>query len=206
MSSVQLETEPQLTKNLILSKAVSLFSKRGFNGVSMRDLASAVKITPGALYYHFPNKKVLHEAAIVYAYRDRDRPAVDSLKDKELTPFEILENFVFRLCERFYTDPEFRRIVQWCLLDSETDENIRNIIIQVVYESHFDSLTVFLKQLNSKIDPYRLTIFIFGMVMQNYFTQEVRRNHKGYKEQKESPEKLTKEIMQFLKYGIFVDN
>lgn len=202
MNSGLPQAENQVTKTLILSKAVSLFSQKGFNGVSMRDLAKAVKITPGALYYHFPNKKVLHDAAIVYAYSDRGRPASASLKEQNLSPIETLEKFVLRLCERFYTDIEFRRVVQWTLLDSETDENIRNIIVQVVYESHFDSLTKFLKELNPKIDPYRLTIFIFGMVMQNFFTLEVRRHHKNYKEQKEKPKQLAKEVMQLLQFGM----
>ena len=39
------------TKTLILGKAVSLFSQKGFQGVSMRELSTAVGITPAALYY-----------------------------------------------------------------------------------------------------------------------------------------------------------
>ena len=191
------------TKKLILEKAVSLFAQKGFNGVSMRDLAVACSITPGALYYYFPNKKSLHEAAIIYAYRDRARPAVDSLEESGMGPMEILEKFVLRLSERFYNDSEFRRIVQWTILDSETDEVIRNIILDVVYETHFDSLTKFLQSLNLSIDAYRLTTFIFGMVMHNYFTLEQRKNHHGYKPNKEKPKQITKEVMQLLNCGIF---
>ena len=192
----------QNTKQLILEKAVSLFSQKGFKGVSMRELSTASGVTPAALYYYFPNKKVLHEAAIVYAYRDRAKPAVENLQETELEPIEILENFVFRLCERFYNDPKFRRLVQWTLLDSETDEVINNIIIKVVYDSHFDALKFFLKGFNSKFDPYRLTIFIFGMVMQNYFTLAVRSPRDDFKKSKETPDKITKEIMALITTAI----
>jgi AcrR family transcriptional regulator len=192
------QDEELATKTLILKKAVSLFSQKGFNGASMRELSTAAGITPAALYYYFPNKKVLHEAAIIYAYREREKPAVENLYDSALEPIEVLEKFVLRLCERFYHDPDFRRLAQWSLLDSETDENINNIIINVVYEQHFDSLTKFLKEIKSQLDPYRLTIFIFGMVMQNYFTLPIRSKRKDYKESKERPEKITKEVMALL--------
>ncbi|MDG2175027.1 MAG: TetR/AcrR family transcriptional regulator [Gammaproteobacteria bacterium] len=196
------QSNEQNTKRLILEKAVTLFSQKGFKGVSMRELSTAAGVTPAALYYYFPNKKVLHEATVVYAYGDREKPAVENLQEPELEPIEILEGFVFRLCERFGNDPDFRRLVQWTLLDAETDEVINNIIIKVVYDTHFDSLKFFLKKFNSQFDPYRLTIFIFGMVMQNYFTLSVRSPRDDFKAPKETPKEITKEVMTLLTTAI----
>ncbi len=45
------------TRRQILEAAEALFIEHGFKGVSMKDVADAVAITPAALYYHFPNGK-----------------------------------------------------------------------------------------------------------------------------------------------------
>jgi AcrR family transcriptional regulator len=43
----------------LLGIACRLFSERGFNGTSLRDIAEEAKVTKAALYYHFPNKESL---------------------------------------------------------------------------------------------------------------------------------------------------
>lgn len=43
----------------LLAKAAELFATRGFDGTSMRDIASAVDMLPGSLYYHFASKEEL---------------------------------------------------------------------------------------------------------------------------------------------------
>jgi AcrR family transcriptional regulator len=45
------------TRRRILEAAHELFVTKGFKGVSMRDVAEAVKVTPAALYYYFPQGK-----------------------------------------------------------------------------------------------------------------------------------------------------
>ncbi len=45
------------TRNRVVEAAKELFKAKGFKGVSMKDLAEAVKITPAALYYYFPKGK-----------------------------------------------------------------------------------------------------------------------------------------------------
>ncbi len=45
------------TRRQIVEAAEALFIERGFKGVSMKDVAEAVAITPAALYYHFPDGK-----------------------------------------------------------------------------------------------------------------------------------------------------
>src|SRR5438270_13597594 len=47
----------QETRRQILTKAADLFLAKGYRGVSMKELAEAVRVTPAALYYHFPKGK-----------------------------------------------------------------------------------------------------------------------------------------------------
>jgi len=45
------------TRNRIINASIILFKEKGFKGVSMKDVAEAVSITPAALYYYFPDGK-----------------------------------------------------------------------------------------------------------------------------------------------------
>ena len=52
-------------KNEIISAARELFSIRGYNAVTMRDVADALHISVGNLTYHFKKKEDLIEAVIL---------------------------------------------------------------------------------------------------------------------------------------------
>lgn len=43
----------------VLERAGELMAAKGYDGTSMRDIASAVGMLPGSLYYHFPSKEAL---------------------------------------------------------------------------------------------------------------------------------------------------
>lgn len=45
------------TKENIMYQALTLFSDRGYEGVTMRDIASAVGIKAASLYNHFKSKE-----------------------------------------------------------------------------------------------------------------------------------------------------
>src|SRR2546429_8219622 len=47
----------QGTWHQILTAAKALFFAKGYKGVSMKEIADAVQVTPAALYYHFPKGK-----------------------------------------------------------------------------------------------------------------------------------------------------
>ncbi|MGN0867050.1 MAG: TetR/AcrR family transcriptional regulator [Oligosphaeraceae bacterium] len=51
-------------KERILKAALGLFARRGFQGVSVRDIAQAVELTPPALYAHFASKQEVLEAIL----------------------------------------------------------------------------------------------------------------------------------------------
>ena len=48
----------------ILTVAGTLFAERGFDGVSVADLATASGISTGLIYYHFKDKQTLYETSI----------------------------------------------------------------------------------------------------------------------------------------------
>jgi AcrR family transcriptional regulator len=47
------------TRGEITDAAIKLFARRGFLATTMADLAKAIHMTPGALYWHFPTKEDL---------------------------------------------------------------------------------------------------------------------------------------------------
>jgi AcrR family transcriptional regulator len=64
-------TRPDGRRRDILDQAAHLFGARGYAHTSMRDIAAAVGIMPGSVYYHFPSKEALlaavHAEAIDHA-------------------------------------------------------------------------------------------------------------------------------------------
>ena len=52
------------TKFRILQEALNLFSKEGFNAVSIRTIADSVGIGNSALYKHFKNKREIFDSIV----------------------------------------------------------------------------------------------------------------------------------------------
>lgn len=52
------------TKKAIIDKALELFSKRGYDAVSVGEIAKAVGIKAPSLYNHYPSKQAIFEAIV----------------------------------------------------------------------------------------------------------------------------------------------
>jgi len=50
------------SKDVILKKALKIFAKDGYDGLSMRILAEAIPVVPSVLYHHFTDKDALLKA------------------------------------------------------------------------------------------------------------------------------------------------
>src|SRR3954454_5770636 len=58
------------TRAALIEAAPPLFSERGYAGVATEEIVAAARVTRGALYYHFEDKRDLFRA--VYAEVDRE--------------------------------------------------------------------------------------------------------------------------------------
>lgn len=52
------------TKELILQQSLILFAQKGYDGVSVREIAAAVGVRASALYKHFANKEAIFQKVI----------------------------------------------------------------------------------------------------------------------------------------------
>lgn len=57
------EDYSESTRSALVNSAVELFTKRGYAGTSLDEIAKRARVTKGALYHHFSGKQALFEAA-----------------------------------------------------------------------------------------------------------------------------------------------
>ena len=73
------------TKERILLCALELFSKDGFEAVSVSDIAKQAGLTKGALYRHYENKRDIFNSILLrMEQNDAENAAVFDLPEQEL--------------------------------------------------------------------------------------------------------------------------
>lgn len=75
-------TRPANRRALILEAATALFAERGYEHVSVRDIADAVEVGPSALYRHFPGKEQIL-ADVLSSVLDGFRGRIEAAADRE---------------------------------------------------------------------------------------------------------------------------
>ena len=79
-------------KEEIINTARRLFNQRGYNDVSMRDIAEALGISVGNLTYHCPRKEALMEAVVMDMHRYYQPPAVPKTLQQLNAIFARIQN------------------------------------------------------------------------------------------------------------------
>ena len=76
--------------------ALELLTTKGVEGVKVVPLAKRLNVTSGSFYWHFKNRKELHEALLDYWEREMTDTAIEAAKHFEGTPKER----IWRLMEQ----------------------------------------------------------------------------------------------------------
>ncbi|HWI17643.1 MAG TPA: TetR/AcrR family transcriptional regulator [Vicinamibacterales bacterium] len=81
------------TRDSVFAAAATLFSSRGFDGVSMDDIARAADVNKAMIYYHFADKLALYRAIIGDGLRSMSE-TVGAIVARDATPGHKLDRFV----------------------------------------------------------------------------------------------------------------
>ncbi|MDR1313795.1 MAG: TetR/AcrR family transcriptional regulator [Deltaproteobacteria bacterium] len=65
--TLPIRPESSKTKDVIMLESTILFARQGYDAVSIRDIAAAIKMKPSSLYNHFSGKEALFEAVLSHA-------------------------------------------------------------------------------------------------------------------------------------------
>jgi AcrR family transcriptional regulator len=84
-------TKGERTKVRIVDAAVELYSRSGFNAVSLRDIAAQAGLTHAGLLHHFPGGR---EALLLEVLARRDAIDAESLDDPELSARDHLDRLL----------------------------------------------------------------------------------------------------------------
>ena len=188
------------SKENILQTAVTLFSKQGFDGVSMRDLARAVNMSTSAVYHHFPNKQALYLQAMHYAFA-KQASAFDKVWQAELTADDKLSRFVRCLTEVLSTDVDFRRFMQRELLDAD-DERMQ-LLAKQVFQEQFSHLMTVIEQISGAQQQIHFSaLSVIALVCDIIQMQPLSRHLPGWQVEHEQVDFIAEQVLNLLMNGI----
>jgi AcrR family transcriptional regulator len=186
-------------KKRILSDAVPLFAKSGYDRVTMRQIAAKARITAGSLYHHFPSKQDLYLEAMKQVFTDRTRRLTEALSE-DGRPADRLRNLVFRFCKQLREDRIFSRLIDREILDGN-EERFR-MIADKVFKEFFAEMTRLCKELAPRFDPYLLAISIVALAAYYYQITPIRKYLPGGRPSYDDPEIVAQHIVTLLFNGV----
>jgi TetR/AcrR family transcriptional regulator len=85
--------DAEASRKLIVKNAIALFSKKGYAGASMEELAKMCNLNKAMIFYYFKNKKGLYEAVMQEILQEICETVTEENKLHD-TPQEELEGFI----------------------------------------------------------------------------------------------------------------
>lgn len=166
----RIKEEPIIHKNRIADKAEELFSKRGIDGTTMDDIASAAGYSKATLYVYFKNKE---EIVSFLALRSMTklRDVISMALGKNKNSKEAFFELCFALVEFQREYPTFfERSLAYISIDFETEDIGYDQQTYIVGEEINKIIAEFIKQgiengEFKKSDKYFITTFqMWGMI------------------------------------------
>jgi AcrR family transcriptional regulator len=200
--NTQKKTKPEPnTKSGILEKAIPLFAKSGFSGVSMRQIARAVGINAASLYHHFPDKQTLYVAAVQQAFSSREF-VLSEILTMDIPAHEKLHLFIKRICDFMQEEPDFSALIHREILDGDGDETRLQLLAGHVFQKFFSNVITMAKELAPDKDSHLLAISIFSLVAYHYQTLPIRIFLPGGKAEHNESEVVAEHVTSLLLKGV----
>lgn len=170
----------QNIKQEIMDTAKRLFSEKGFNNTSMRDIAAELNISVGNLTYHYKKKEDLIEEILLQDHQHYKKPELlRSLSDLN----ELLRRNTTQKVSRPYYYRYYNQLAQTCPAVYEMQVSVLNDLSDVLtksFQGFVSSKTLkkdFLQEYD-KIIRVIMTVMVYGLP-DFYQTQKTEQGRSG---------------------------
>src|SRR5882724_3171689 len=147
-------------KDHIINKAIELFALKGFEGTSIRDLATAADVNVAMINYYFGTKEKLFEALVEKKSVSTRGSLQELVKDKTLNSLEKIDRIIDSYVDKLFTHRKFHRVIQQELITNQR-ETLTQTIVHAMFPNALAIKTILEKGIKNnefkKMDP-ELTI------------------------------------------------
>ena len=126
-----------MTKNKILDASIDLFSEYGYDGVSIRRIASEVGIRESSIYNHYPNKQSILKAILDYYIEEMVSDEIP-IEEASLNLDMGFDYFYKAGCDAFLTklnEDKMMKITRLFFIESYHNEEVKTFLKNAIIEA-----------------------------------------------------------------------
>lgn len=163
---------PLSSKEKVLNAAIRVFSKKGYDGASMREIAESARLTKPMIYYHFKNKKDLY-LHLLETHIGTLQEGLLAVLQSERDHTVVLGRIIDLYDETFHSNPEMFYLIQ-----RETTGEGR--FVELLTKKYFSDMQVWMAQFfkdgirhgtfRRAVDPGLCSLSLIAILM-FHFTQ-----------------------------------
>ena len=112
--------ESQATREIIFKAAARLFSEKGYNGVSMREISEYTRLSKPTIYYYFGSKEGIY-SALVNAGMETGMNQIRKILQKDIS---VKQKLVEIIKARFAQVHQYPELIKFFLSLFNTTENL----------------------------------------------------------------------------------
>lgn len=192
----------------ILLTAKRLFAERGYDGVSIRDIAAEAEVSKANVFHHFSSKWELYRA-VMEDSSGAFQALLARLPEHDAATAELLQQFAAGHMRCLFGDADAGRLFIRQLLDKHEGEGRQ--LAENLVEENFRQALQRLRQmqqqgrLRADADPAQIALLLGGVNVAAFELQHVLRRS-GAGELLDDPEAFAAGIVRLLTQGILPRN
>ena len=121
-------------KQTIIESALKLFISKGFEGTSVREIASDARVNVAMINYYFVSKEKLFESVVEYRASFLQGIFTELVNNTKLTPIEKMDIVIDQTIERKFSNSEFHHLLHR-ELSLEHRPQLRNAISDILLKN-----------------------------------------------------------------------
>jgi AcrR family transcriptional regulator len=156
-------------KQEILDKSIGLFARKGFEGTSIRDIASAAEVNVAMIHYYFGNKEMLFKQVVEHKAA-ATRGILDIIaNDTSLNSIEKINQVIETYVSRIFSHRDFHRVIHQELMLSDRAE-LQESVVNLLYPNSLIIKSIIESGIRKgefmKVDPELTVATIMGTIHQ----------------------------------------
>ncbi|GAV15201.1 TetR/AcrR family transcriptional regulator [Paenibacillus sp. NAIST15-1] len=181
MTKITLRQQKALeTKNKLIDSALRVFSEKGYDSSTTKDIAREAEVTDGLIYHYFNSKEELLWAILEKHTLNHELKNTATMDPLQNQPLDVMLNMYFaNLMDMLH---EKKELIVMFFGEAQRNQEVRNRLVMTIEEG-IQPLYQLLKQHVSRDDEYlfsairnvQMTLVMYFLLYDRFQTEPVER-------------------------------